>query len=271
MTNLRDVVFNHPEWLAIMCLAWVAIAIWVVGLIGWMIQGEVDVLFGVLAMAVGLMLGYFSLKPPIEIMRPFTAVAAVLTIIVFPILRKALNERALLAIDVDAVENAYEVLKHKPDNDMMRFKIGRLLVERGHLDTGLAVANEALKGMPEKVFTDEHRMVGRWRRNNPQVRLDTTTPCIECGHRNPPSALFCERCRHAYLVDIVRGRWVGRGFAKKVIGAWVAAILALAGIPAASALPPTGAIIVIAAIMIGAVALLWFAFRVPEPAGRAAK
>jgi hypothetical protein len=100
------------------------------------------------------------------------------------------------------------------------------------------------------------------------VRLDIATPCIECGHRNPPTAILCERCNHPYLVDIVRGRWVGRGFAKKVIGAWVATMVALAGIPAASVLPPVAAIIVISAIMIGAVALLWLAFRAKEPAGR---
>jgi hypothetical protein len=266
MISLREAVFTHPEYLAMCCFTWVAIAIWVVSLIGWMIQGDVDPLFGLAGITVGLMLGYFSIRPPIELVRPFTALAAVVTIVVFPMLRRALNERALLSIDIDAMENAYELLRMKPDNTMMRFKLGRLLYERGHVETGLAVVGEALKGMPERLFTEEYRMYGRWRRNNPHIRTDHRTPCIECGFANPPAAIFCERCNHAYLLDIVRGRWVGRQFAKKLIAGWVAAILALAGIPLASALPPVAAISIIVGIMIAAIALLWLAFReAPKP------
>lgn len=259
--SLREVVFNHPEYLAMACFTWIAIAIWVVGLIGWMVQGDIDGLFGLAGITVGLMLGYFSIQPPVEILRPFTAIAAVLTIFVFPMLRRALNERALLSIDVEAMENAYEMLRMKPDNTMMKFKLGRLLYERGHVETGLAIAGDALKAMPERLFVEEFRMFGRWRRNNPHARPDYRTPCIECGHANPPVAIFCERCNHAYLLDIVRGRWVGKQFAKKLIAGWVASILALAGIPLASALPPIAAISVIVGIMIAAIALLWLAFR----------
>ncbi|HWA83523.1 MAG TPA: zinc ribbon domain-containing protein [Fimbriimonadaceae bacterium] len=258
---LRDIVFEHPQWFAIACVSWIAIAVWVMSLIGWMIQGDIDPLFGVVGIAAAFVLGYFSFMPPTEVLRPFTAVATVLTVVIFPYLRRTLNERALLAIDVEAMENAYAMLREKPENYMARFKLARLLYERGHVESGLAVGAEALSGMPEKLFTEEHRMYGRWHRLNPQANLSKTIPCIDCGHPNPPSAILCQRCGQPYLLDMARGRWVGRQFAKKLIGAWVAGIIALAGIPLASQLPPAAAIVAILLIMAGAITMVWLAFR----------
>ncbi len=261
MTPLRDIVLEHPQWMAIACVAWIAIAIWIVSLIGWMIQGDVDVLFGVLGIGVALILGYFSFVPPIETLRPFMAVAVIVTVIVFPMLRQSLNQRALAAIDVEAVENAYEILRQKPDNHMMRFKIGRLLVERGHIGPGLAIAGEALKGMPENLFTEEHRMFGRWRRQNPQANPNETLICVNCGHQNPGGALECERCGQPHILDVMRGRWVGRQFAKKLLTGWIVGVIALAGIPLASLLPPIPAIIAIICLMAGVIVVLWLVFR----------
>jgi hypothetical protein len=258
---LRDIIFNHPMWLGIACISWAAIAVWVLSLIGWMIQGEVDVLFGFIGITVAFVLGYFSLMPPLESLRPYTAISVVGTVVVFPFLRQALNQRALVALDVEAMENAYEMLRQKPDNHMQRFKLARLMYDRGHIEPALAVAAEALSNMPEKLFNDEHRMVARWRRQNPQANLSRLVGCIDCGHQNPASAIRCERCGQPHLLEIARGRWVGRQFAKKLIAGWAAGILGLAGIPLASQLPPIPAILTMVLIMAIAIAMIWMAFR----------
>lgn len=258
---LKEVIENHPQYLLIACVTWIAIGVWVVSMIGWMIQGDIDALFGFPAIGVAFVLGYFSFMPPVEVLRPFTAIATVLTVIVFPFLRQALNQRALVAIDIEAMENAYDMLRLKPDNHMQRFKLGRLLYDRGQVEAGMAVASEALQSMPENLFTDEHRMLARWRRQNPNANLATTINCIDCGRPNPASAIHCVHCGQPHLLDMARGRWVGRQFARKLIAGWVAGIIALAGIPAASQLPPAAAIAVIVAIMIGALAFVWIAFR----------
>jgi hypothetical protein len=258
---LRDIVLNHPMLLGIACISWAAIAVWVVSLIGWMVQGEVDVLFGFVGIAVAFVLGYFSFMPPMEILRPYTAISVVGTVIVFPFLRQALNQRALVALDVEAMENAYEMLLQRPDNHLQRFKLARLMYDRGHVEPALAVAAEALSNMPEKLFTDEHRMMGRWRRQNPQANLAKPVGCIDCGHQNPPQAIRCERCGQPHLLEIARGRWVGRQFAKKLIAGWAAGILGLAGMPLASQLPPIPAILTMVAIMVVSVVVIWMAFR----------
>jgi hypothetical protein len=258
---LRDIVFNHPQWMAIVCVAWAAIAIWVVSLVGWMIQGDVDVLFGFVGIGVAFVLGYFSFMPPVEILRPFTAAAVVGTVIVFPFLRQALNQRALVAIDIEAMENSYEMLRQKPDNHMQRFKLARLMYERGHVEPALSVAAVALQNMPEKLFTDEHRMMGRWRRQNPQASVSKPILCVDCGHPNDPSFILCERCGQRHLLAIAKGRWVGREFARKLIAGWAAGILGLAGIPLASQLPPVAAIVTMVLIMLASIAIIWVAFR----------
>src|SRR5579862_5005552 len=139
MGPLQDIIYNHPAYIAIACIAWVAIAIWIVSLVGWMIQGEVDGIFGVLGIGVALVMGYFSFMPPVEVLRPFTAGAVVLTVIIFPILRNALNTRELVKIDVEAMEDAYEMLRLKPENHVIRFKLAKLLYGRGNLESALAV------------------------------------------------------------------------------------------------------------------------------------
>jgi hypothetical protein len=261
MVSLRDIVFNHPQWMAIACVAWIAITVWIVSLIGWMIQGEVDALFGLVGITIAIMLGYFSFMPPTEALRPFTALAVIITVVVFPFLRQALNQRALVALDAEAMETAYEQLQRKPDNHLMRFKIGKLLYEAGHIPSGLAVAADALRNMPESVFNEEHRMYSRWRRLNSHVNVSQPTPCINCGHPNALTSIHCERCGHPYLIDMISGRWVGRDFAKKLIAGWIAGVFALAGIPLASQLPPLAAIGAILTIMTGAIVLIWMAFR----------
>lgn len=266
---LREVIQQHPVWLGIACMAWTAVAVWVVSLVGWMIQGEVDALFGLAGIGVGVALGYFSFNPPTESLRVFMALSIVVTAIAYPFVRAALTKRALVAIDVEAMEDAYELLRLKPDNHSLKLKIARILYERGQVQPALAIGIEASKHLSENLFAEEHRMVGRWRRQNPAVKGDRPILCSNCGHPNASGTVFCESCQAPYLLDLARGAWVGREFARKLIAAWVAGILALAGIPLASSLPPAAAIIVIVAIMAGAIFLLWTAFRVVGEAQRA--
>jgi len=261
MESLRDLVLYHPIFFLIAIVTWIAIAVWIVSLIGWMIMGEVEALFGIVGVSVAFILGYLSLNPPIQILQPFTAAATILTIIVYPILRKALNDRELLQIDVEAMEDAYETLRMRPDNQAARFKLAKLLYERGHVEAGLAVASAVIKDMPEKVFPDENRMFSRWRRQQPVASFGKPVACLDCGHANPGSTIYCERCGRPYLLDRIRGLVVGGQFGRKLIAGWIAGILALVGIPMATTLPPIAAIVVMAVLMLGAVAVLAIALR----------
>lgn len=268
--TLREVVVDHPGFLGLAMLAWVGVIIWVVALIDWMIQGEVEPLVGFPGIAAAVALGYFSFNPPVGadpngsyamLVRSLFAASTLVTIVIFPFARRALNRRALAAIDVEAMEDVCERLREKPENDLLRFKLAKLLYERGQIETALAVGRSALEKLPENLFTEEHRQFGRWRRLNNEAPTDRSIPCVECGWANPPSQVFCEKCGASYLVDLARGRIVGKTYGRRLIAAWVASILALFGIALAGSLPPGPAIIVVLGLMAVAGMMLYVAFH----------
>ncbi|HTQ09765.1 MAG TPA: zinc ribbon domain-containing protein [Fimbriimonadaceae bacterium] len=261
MDSLHDVALNHPQFFLIAAVTWMALAVWIVSLIGWMVMGEIEGLFGTIGIGVALALGYFAIRPPTLQLQPFAAVATILTIVTYPILRKAVNDRELLLIDVEAMEDAYESLALKPENHAVRFKLAKLLYERGHVEPGMAVAAAVMRDMPEKLYPEENRIFSRWKRQQPGIDAAKPIPCFDCGHHNPGSAIFCERCGRPYLLDRVRGVVLGGQFGKKLMAGWIAGILALIGIPMASTLPPVPAIVVMVAIMACAGLVIGLALR----------
>ena len=81
-------------------LVWVVIAFWIFSMIGWMVQGEVDGGFGILACSVALVLGVLTTAPPAKGLPPYLFSAAVGTVIPYPLVRPYLNRPALDQLDV---------------------------------------------------------------------------------------------------------------------------------------------------------------------------
>lgn len=274
--TLREIVVDHPGFLGLAILAWIGVIFWVVSLIDWMIQGEVEPLVGFPGIAAAIALGYFSFNPPVGedpngryamFVRSLFAASTLVTIAIFPFARRALNRRALVAIDMETMEDVCERLREKPDNDLLKFKLAKLLYERGQIEAALAVGRSALERLPDNLFPEEHRQYGRWSRLNKETPTDRPILCVECGEANPPSQVFCQKCGAAYLVDLARGRVVGRTYGRRLIAAWVTSILALFGIALAGSLPPGPAIVVVLGLMALAGMMLYVAFH-PGEGGR---
>ncbi len=266
--TLRDIVFNHPEILGLTCIAWCAVAIWVVSLVGWMIQGEVELAFGVVGIAVAFVLAFWVMQPPLPYLRFVSFAAVVGMVVIYPSLRQALNQRQLASIDIESMMNAYHLLKQKPDNAMAKFKLARVLYDRGQVEPALSLGAAIIKDMPEKLFPDENRLFGRWKRNHRQVNVDRPILCLDCGTANSGGDIYCRGCGRDYLIDIARGRWVGRDYARKLLAGWIAAIAAIGGMPFAATLPAAFAIPIIVALLVGALVLLFIAFKAGGPRKR---
>lgn len=228
------------------CLVWIPIAIWVMSLVGWTIQGDVDFLTGIVGVAMGIVLGVLTMNPPRKELSPLLFTAVLLTVVFFPLVRAALNKRALDRLDVEAMENVYTALRLRPDNHALRFKLARLIYVKGLRGHAFVIAKEALKHMPASMFIEEHRVVNSWSRVPPQPDLMRPLPCIECGTMNAAGNLFCTRCFSPFLMDHSKGRWIGKGHARKLMAVWAAVMAGLVGVPFASALlAPVPAIVVI--------------------------
>jgi ribosomal protein L40E len=187
-------------------------------------------------------------------------VGVVFTIALFVPIRNALANHELVAIDMEAIDRAYKQLEDRPNNVGAKFKIAKLVYKRGLHGHAIAVADDALKGMPEDTFGEEHKLVGQWKRQEHDEGSFEPVPCKECGAYNPPGEVFCRRCNAPFLLDHVKGRWFGRDTARKLTAVWIALMGLFVGLPVAAALPVVAAVILMIGLGILVMITLYTAF-----------
>lgn len=255
-------ISEHPFVFFGGCLVWVPVSIWVIGLVHWMIQGDIEVLFGLPGVVAGIALGALTLDPPDPALSPVFFALAVLTVILFPMLRSALQTRELAQIDVDALARAYEALSEKPDNVGARLRAARVVADRGLPGHAAEIGAGALKGLAGSHFEGEERQITAWRAQGGYPGASRSIVCAVCGASNPPSDLYCRHCRAPFLLHWAQGRWAVGGLAGKLVAGWIAAVGGIVGIPvAALSLPPVASLAVILAVVATVLWLLWSAFR----------
>ena len=231
MIELLAGLDDQPLVAIIGFLAIFPVVAWVYGLISWMIMDEVDVVFGVTGILVGLSLGYVAIAPPEPIYGPLALAGIVGMMIVFPIVKRHLDKRAMIQIEIMQIESAYRVLAMKPDHGPAKFRLAESLYTRGFVGPAVALAEAALEGMPKSVYPEEIVIVRRWKSHLNDSDASSSIPCLECGLVNEPGAVHCDRCGAPYLSAYARGKWLGPSLARKFVAAWVAAAVALVGLP----------------------------------------
>lgn len=246
------------------CIVWIPVAIWVLSLVHWMIQGDLELWIGLPGVLAAIVLGAFTMNPPHPALSPVFLAVAVLGVVLFPSLKAALNRRALAQIDDESLANAHAALKEKPDNVGARLRIARVVADKGLPGHAAAIAHGALRGLPEAHFTGELRQAAIWHAQAGYPNASRPIACAACSEPNPPGDLYCRRCGAPFLLDWAQGRWSGDRVARKLVGVWVAAILAIVGMPsAAAALSPLLGIVTIIGLFVMVALVLWVAFR-PE-------
>ncbi len=241
-------VASNPLGFMSGCLVWIPVSIWVLSMVWWTIQGDVETGFGLLSIGVGITLGVLTVAPPVPSLSPLLFLLVVLTVIMFPFVRAQLTKHALAQIDIEEVESAYSQLQQRPDNLGAAMKLARVLHTRGMVGPAIAVAENALSGANPGLFREELRMVSVWKNHLRSSDPIQPLPCLRCGNENAPGTCFCASCGAPYLLDHAKGKWVGSGTATRLIASWLAAVLILAGIPmTAAALPPLPSVLLIVA------------------------
>lgn len=232
-------------------------------MVHWMITADIDTAYGVISITIAIALGVLVFNPPKnDSTISFLVTAAVIaSVALFVPMRSVLNRHALVTIDMDAIDRAYKQLEERPNNVGARFKIAKMIYQRGIWGHAIKIAEEALKGMPEEFFGEEHKLVESWRRQNPGKEIYGPLGCIECGLNNKPGELYCRRCGARFLLDQAKGRWIGKTLARKLMAGWIAMMGVFVGIPvAATALPPVPAMVAVAGIAMLVLTTLYAAF-----------
>ena len=261
--NLADRIAQQPEVLIGGCVTWAFLLVWIISLLHWTIQGEVDTAFGVVGIIVGLGLGVAVINPPAgsEYLTPVIALAVASSVALYVPIRSAISRHELVSIDMDAIDRAYAQLEERPNNVGARFKIAKLVYGRGLHGHAIKVADDALKNMPEDFFGEEHKLVDQWKRQTHDTASFRALPCVECGTSNPPGELYCRKCGAKFLLDQAKGRWIGRAMVRKLMAVWVALMGVFVGIPLAfAALPTTPAIVAIIGLATLVLTTLYAAF-----------
>jgi hypothetical protein len=227
--SLRDVLFDHPSTIVLGCAIWLPLGFWVLYLVQKMVMAEIDALAGLIGVIVALVIGFLALKPPDPRLTPVLFVGTLLTMMMYPAVSRALNQRALDQVEIEAAEDQYELILMNPNNRVAMFRLAKSMYKRGLVGSAIAIAEMSVEGMPGNVVYEERRSIALWKRS--PLPIATTLACLECGHQNALQSLRCERCGCKHLMDHLAGRWVGKKLARQWLGAWAACMLALIGLP----------------------------------------
>lgn len=223
------------------CTVWIPLAGWMVVLIGWMIAGDIETPTGLAGIVLGGLLGLLTVNPPIPGTGPLFFCMILATMLIYPVLRLAIQKREMVSIDIEQIESAYEALSQKPDNVGAKIKLSKGLFDRGMPGPAIAIMEGALLGMPRNLVSDELRTLSSWKLQASDPNHFRPLTCLSCSAVNQPSDIFCKRCRGAYLLERAKGAWMGSTLIKKVIGVWIVVVLLVGAIPATAAGLPMAA------------------------------
>ncbi|MGV3615880.1 MAG: hypothetical protein ACO1SV_11145 [Fimbriimonas sp.] len=243
------------------CLLWLVVCGYVLCFVQWMIGGEIDAITGILGIGVFMGLGMMAMAPPFPELRMLSVVGICGSTVMLPFLRYAFHRRDKRAVEVDAIRAAYEGFVFRPNNPSAKIKMARHLWNLGIRGHAYALAEDAMPQLPRQYFPDEHRMVALWRAHPPAASEFQPIRCVECGVPNAPGIVHCERCGGRFLLAQAQGRVLSKGLGRKLLAAWIVMMIALGGMPLASRLPGTTAVLVVVALMVAAVGALVLAFR----------
>lgn len=262
---LKDLVFDHPEYILAGCGAWIVVSAWVLTIIHRMIMGDIDVLTGVIALFTVVGLGTMSIHAPQPFLQPLSFVLLYASGILLPIFRGIYLRREAKSVDVEGVEKAYEGFVLRPNNPSAQMRLARHLYNLGVRGHALVLAESAVQQLPRQYFPDEYRLLDQWRQHPPPQSDYDPIPCADCGTRNPAGMIHCSRCGARYLLDRVKGKAVPKTLARRLFAAWIVMLLSLVGIPYAATVGGLGAVAVIAVLLLASFGALFMAFRSGEP------
>ena len=139
------------------------------------------------------------------------------------------------------------------------FRLAEVLWHRGFGGHAVGVAQSVMPKMDPHLFREEHQSVEQWKHQLGPNFFPKPVRCLQCGLMNQPGSHLCERCKAPYLLLSARTAWLGPSIGRRILGAWIIALVLVVGIPttASMGLPtPMVVLLVLAELALGLVVLL---------------
>lgn len=248
--------------IAIGCMVWVPVAAWTVTMIHYMIGDEIDVVTGIICIALGLILGAYTMISKDPVTRPYFVVAALSMLILYPWFRNMLDKRELHALEVEMIERAYENLGKYPTHLGAKLRIAKGLYQRGHAREAITLAEKALEKTPKRLAEEEHRLLREWKRDTPPFAPLQGTSCPHCNRPNPATEFFCLNCARPLWIVAAKNAAFAPQTLNTLLLIWFAGVLGLIGIPVVSKyVSPELKVVALVGILIAVAAIVLFAVR----------
>ncbi len=238
-----------------------------------MVQGDLEVLPGIVTFFVMILLVGVALFFPHQQMAGPVLVVTLAAMAFFPFAETQLEKFDMVTIDIDRIERAHQALARQPDNVTARFELARALWDRGLQGHAIALAENTLGGLSterdlmsmqslrDKFFTED-REVQRWRREVTDPRAFEPLTCPKCGNQNEPGLAVCSRCGGPYLLELARkNRGKQRIYARLTVGFALTTTLLVSGAWVGLNLPWPGSGICILALLVGIGLTMAWLFR----------
>lgn len=212
-------------------LIWIPLAFWMISVVGWMIMGDIDTLFGTVALGIGLGLGFTAMNPSVPELAPWCLIATITTVIVYVPIRERLRKRALAKIEFEQLYLAYTNLRAHSSDTLAGMKLAEMLQQRGFVAQAVGVARTILPDMPATVFPSEHRMYRNWESRLHPGEADQPIQCQRCKMMVPAGQLWCPRCGYDHLIHMVENKLFATALVKRMVSIWGLAAAAIVAIP----------------------------------------
>lgn len=231
LPRLEDQIKANPAAFMAGCVAFIPVAIWVISMVNWMIMGEVDGIFGTLAIGVAITLGIFTANPPRPELAPLFLLALLVMICLWPVIRASADARLDHVSKLDEIDRAYERLSLGRRDPGAIFKLAAACHQLGMKGPAMVMAEEVLPQLDKKYFGEQHALYESWRRETPIHGMFNPTTCPNCGEQNGPGLPFCPRCGEPQYLTLAENGWRPSSLSARVIGAWISGITVIVVIP----------------------------------------
>lgn len=178
-----------------------------------MIDQVVSVAVGFAIISLLLVVLYFCVWPPHPVVPAIALVCVVASIVGFPFAESYLEKILGEELNVDQMEKVLKAWHARPDNVAAQMQLAAALYKQGFRHHAIALANDALNRASSKVdnvsntsirdmFRREEYYLRQWEME--QTPAPREVNCPSCGHKNPVTSIFCQKCEQPHLLHLAR-------------------------------------------------------------------
>lgn len=224
------------------------IALATVPVIGWavvwivrsLVMGELDLVAGVIALAVVGALAGLTVASGSLVVSGGILIVSALTLAFFPFACHRMGLHEFREINAGLIDKLHAAISAHQDNIAAYFALSEALYNHGFQGHAIGLATKTLEGLStnldpvkfqsiRQLFCREEAMLKRWMRESTDPRLHQPVKCPLCGHLNPPGNLACGGCQKPFLLEVVRRSDARSRFLGRLVIAWAALGLGLGG------------------------------------------